>query len=462
MTRVLVIGAGPAGLAAAVAARDRGAEVVLVDASDAEGGQFWRHLPAQRAGRRESRLHHGWSRFTALRERLRADPGCEILLETGVWAIEPGERPVVHVLRGPADGGSRSRRALTADAVVIATGAYDRTLPFPGWQLPGVYSGGAAQALAKGERVAVGRRVVVAGAGPFLLPVAASLSGVGAEVAGVFEASGSRALAAGWLPRPWELTRVPGKAAELAGYAVGQLRRRIPYRVGWGVIEALGAARVEAITVARLDDDWWPRPGTERTLEVDAVCVSHGFTPRLELALAAGCALGADRFVAVDAAQATSVPGVYAAGELTGIGGADAALSEGAIAGHCAAGGHPDDRAVRRAVSARRTASRFAARLERAHAVHSGWTSWLSDDTIVCRCEEVTAGMLREVRAATPDAGLRSLRLTTRAGLGPCQGRMCGRAVEEVLGTSEASMDRRPIALPVRVGELADRETDET
>ncbi|WP_205781393.1 FAD-dependent oxidoreductase [Planctomonas deserti] len=463
MTGVLVIGAGPAGLAAARAALRAGASVTLLDSSDQLGGQYWRHLPDSRAGVREDRLHHGWDRFRALQDELLEHPGCEVVPSAQVWAIERlDEGLVVHVHVGPPDGNRRPSRELTPDAIVIATGAYDRTLPFPGWDLPGVFSAGAAQALAKGERVAVGGRVVVAGAGPFLLPVAASLAQTGARVLGVYEASRPRALARGWLPRPWRLLGATSKFGELASYALSHVRHRIPYRVGHAVIAAHGTDRVEQVTVARLDARWAPIPGTERRIDADAVCVSHGFTPRIELAIAAGCDIRPDRFVRVDDRQHTSVPGVFAAGEITGIGGVDAALAEGAIAGHGAAGGGADDPAVRRDLARRATFTDFAARIEAAHGIRPGWTGWLRPDTLVCRCEEVPYGRLRETGRATCSTSLRSLKLSTRAGLGICQGRVCGRTVEDLLGRESpgglldgTSTDRRPIASPVRIGELA-------
>ncbi|MDQ0576434.1 NAD(P)/FAD-dependent oxidoreductase [Agromyces albus] len=472
MSTVVVIGAGPAGLAAARAARERGASVVLLDAADQVGGQYWRHLPESRPSAREQRLHHGWRRFTRLRAALEADRGCEIVTSAQVWAIETGELAdgavVVHALIGPPDGTDRIPRTLRPDALVLATGAHDRTLPFPGWDLPGVFTAGAAQALAKGERVAIGRRVVVAGAGPFLLPVAASLVATGAQVAGVFEAARATTLARGWLSRPWELLGVAAKGGELAGYAASHVRHRIPYRLGCAVVAAHGTDHVESVTVAHLDAQWHPIPGSEVRVAADAACVSHGFTPRLELPIAAGCEISPDRFVIVDDAQCSSVAGVYAAGEITGIGGADAALAEGTLAGHCAAGGRADDPAVRAASAARRTFAAFAARLDAAHGIRPGWTGWLTDDTVVCRCEEVSHGRLMATAAATSSSGLRSLKLTTRAGLGICQGRICGRTVEALLGeaaTDAASgrlglidastTDRRPIAAPIRLGELA-------
>lgn len=464
MTRVLVIGAGPAGLAAATSASERGADVTLLDSSYDLGGQYWRHLPETRPAEREAILHHGFDRFRALRTQLESDDRVTIVTLAQVWAIEPeaAGRWRVHVLQGPPDGRNRQASTIVADSMVFATGAHDRTLPFPGWQLPGVFSAGAAQAMAKGERVAVGSRVVVAGAGPFLLPVAASLVQTGATVLGVFEASSVSRLASGWLPRPWQLIGASGKATELAGYLRNHLRNRIPYRTGRAVISAEGDGQVERVTVARIDANWSPIDGTARTIEADAVCVGHGFTPRLELAIAVGCRLSAGRFVVVDGRQATTTTDVYAAGEITGIGGVDAALAEGAIAGHCAAGGSETDAAVARQRRARSIYTRFAARIEAAHGIRPGWSDWVTDDTLVCRCEEVDFGRLCSAATATGTEGLRSLKLSTRAGLGICQGRVCGRTVEELLhreipgGLIDGSTtDRRPIVSPIGLGELA-------
>ncbi|MFD2795504.1 FAD-dependent oxidoreductase [Promicromonospora vindobonensis] len=457
MRNVVVVGAGPAGLAAARAAAVAGAQVTLLDAADGLGGQYWRHLPADRPAGREGLLHHKWSTFGGLSDALRAHPAVTVLPSAQVWSLERLDGGIrLNVLLGEPDGAGRAARTFEPDALVLATGAHDRTLPFPGWQLPGVYSAGAAQALAKGERVAVGRRVVVAGAGPFLLPVAASLLQTGATVVGVHEAARVGALVRGWLSRPLELAGAVGKAGELAGYVRDLVRHRVPWRPGEAVVAAHGDGQVEAVTLARLDERWTPVAGTERVVEADAVCVSHGFTPRLELAIAAGCALAPNRFVVVDDTQATSVPGVWAAGELTGIGGADAALAEGAVAGTAAAGGDTGAADARRTVRARDRARGFAARIEAAHGVRGGWTGWLRDDTVVCRCEETTYGRVREVVELTASHETRSVKLTSRAGLGPCQARLCGRTLQELLGDPAPSVDRRPLVVPVRLGDLAD------
>ncbi|SFF31621.1 NAD(P)/FAD-dependent oxidoreductase [Streptomyces mirabilis] len=460
MTEVLVVGGGPAGMAAALAARRHGARVVLLEAGDDVGGQYWRHLPGGRADTSERLWHHDWDRFVAMRDELLGDEGCEVVTGAHVWSVDRRDDapPLVHVFVGEPDGQGREPRTFDPAALVLATGAYERTLPFHGWDLPGVFTAGAAQALAKGERVAVGRRVLVAGAGPFLLPVVSSLLRIGAEVAGVVEAAGPAQLAGGWATRPWQLLAARRKAGELAGYACQLTARRIPYRTGAAIVAAHGIDRVEAVTVARLTRDWTPIPGTERRIEADAVCVSHGFVPRTELATAAGCAVGVDGAVTVDERQRTSVPGVLTAGELTGIGGVDLALAEGEIAGTVAAGGVPAPGAVHE----RAVFRKFAARLAAAHGIRPGWRSWVDDDTVVCRCEDVTAGALRQAAELTGSRGLRSLKLTTRAGLGLCQGRTCGRTVEDMLtGSNEPGLldlgrtAHRPVAIPVRLGELA-------
>ena len=459
MSDVLIIGAGPAGMAAALAARARDRRVVVLDASDAVGGQYWRHLPPERPSRREDLLHHGWTKFQTMRAQLEDDRHCEVVTSAHVWSIERGR---IHVMVGAPDGADREPRVFEPAALVLATGAFDRTLPVPGWELPGVFSAGGAQAFAKGERVAVGERVVVAGAGPFLLPVAASLIGAGSTVAGVYEASRASNLVRHWSARPWELLATPAKAAELAGYAATLLRHRVAYVTGHAVTSIEGRDRVESVTVSAVDASWRPVAGSERSLAVDAVCLGHGFTPRIELALAAGCGLNSERFVAVNDEQRTTVATVFAAGEITGIGGVDLALVEGELAGHFASGGQRSDSAVRNLRLRRYVLRHFAERLARAHPIGENWTSWLSDETIVCRCEDVSFAEIEAAAAATPSSGLRSLKLLTRAGLGPCQGRVCGRSLEHILAThgrddhafDTRSTDHRPVAMPIRLGEL--------
>ncbi|WP_330172610.1 FAD-dependent oxidoreductase [Streptomyces sp. NBC_01498] len=482
---VVVVGAGPAGLAAADTALAAGADVTLIDAAERPGGQYHRMLPEAYGATDPGALQHGYRSFERRSRRVLEHPRCSWWAESSVWALErrdpgadgePDGPPLVHVLRGTP----RRRHVLEPDALVLAVGAHDRVLPFPGWDLPGVYTAGAAQALAKGERVAVGDRMVVAGTGPFLLPVAASLLEAGSRVLAVLEAGRPGAVARGWLRRPWELSGQLGKSGELASYTAALARHRVPYRWGAAVVEARGDGRVEEIVTARVRADWSVVPGSEQVVAVDAVCVGHGFTPQLELPVAAGCALRpvpdgspAEVFVAVDDDQRTSRPGVYAAGEITGVAGAPAARAEGAVAGWLAAGGDRDSRALRTSRRIRDRGRAFAVRLSLAHPVGRAWPGWLRPDTVICRCEETTYAAVCGAAADPTGAEPRVAKLATRAGLGPCQARVCGPTVAELRGRGpgdgggartaapdadrpwEAGPHHRPIAEPIRLGELA-------
>jgi NAD(P)H-nitrite reductase large subunit len=261
-----------------------------------------------------------------------------------------------------------------------------------------------------------------------------------------------------WLANPRGALAGWSKTPELARYAGALARHRVPYRSRTAVIEAHGSDGVESVTLARLDGQWTPIPGTERRVQVDAVAVGFGFTPQLELALAARCRV-ANGFVLVDAAQGTTAPGVFAAGELTGIGGADLAVAEGFVAGAAAAkyvGAAVE--APLRAMARVRSGRTFATALAAAYPVRAGWQDWLRDDTIVCRCEGITKRALyravdeRDVGAARP------LKMVSGIGLGLCQGRICGRNAAELAGVDGSGFAKRPIASPVRMSELAEDE----
>ncbi|AKU16277.1 NAD(P)/FAD-dependent oxidoreductase [Luteipulveratus mongoliensis] len=443
---VAVVGAGPAGLAAAAAAARAGAEVTLIDQSDSLGGQYHRQAAPQLR--------------TPDAVGPTAPEGVTWLRSATVWAIEDGT--TVRVVTGPSDGTDRTQHCLRADALVLCPGAHDRVLPFPGWDLPGVYTAGAAQALAKRERLAIGRRVLIAGTGPFLLPVAQTLSSVGAEVVAVLEAQRPNHLARHWLARPHELRSHLEKVWELSGYVTGLARSRTQYRPGWGVVAARGDGRVEEAVIARLSPDWSVRAGTETTIAVDAVAVGHGFTPALELPLAAGCTVTDDQFVEVDEHQRTSVADVFAAGEVTSIAGEAGAAAEGAVAGWIAGGGSAD--AIAPQLRARDVWRGFARRLAGATAIGPGSLEWLRPDTVICRCEDVPYDVVRQALADPVTSGTAAVRLGTRAGLGPCQGRTCGptiAALTRATGHADPSQTTRPISTPIRLGELvhADRTT---
>ncbi|MFH9084790.1 FAD-dependent oxidoreductase [Streptomyces sp. NPDC017673] len=454
--RLAVVGAGPAGLAAALAAAARGVQVTLVDAADQAGGQFYRQPATALGARRPQALHHQWRTWERLRdglERHRAAGRITHLTDHHVWCVardSPSGAFAVHALLGPTQEDGVTVRA---DAVLLATGGYERVLPFPGWTLPGVVTAGGAQAMLKGGLVLPGRTVVVAGTGPLLLPVAAGLAAAGARVAALVESAGPGAL----LHRAPALAAQPGKLAEGAGYAARLLRHGVRTLPRHTVVAAHGADRLEAVTVAALGRDGRPRPGSARRIPCDTLAVGHGMLPHTDLAETLGCTLSGTA-VRVDAEQRTDVPGVWAAGEATGVGGAALALAEGHIAGRSAAarlrGTAPDPGGWAAAARARTRLRAFATALDAVYAPPAGWADRIPDETVVCRCEEVTAGEVREAVGSLGAGDLRTVKLLTRAGMGWCQGRMCAPAVAGLTGCP-LDPGRRPFARPVPLGVLA-------
>jgi len=497
---VAVIGAGPAGIAAVAALADAGVRTVLIDMNAQLGGQFWRH-PDEGAlsgfARPESDGHHHWAAFTRARGRIRQGVSSGVVEYhpfTQVWAIEaPGVQGsgdtafAVHVTStsGPTEGaGPASAAGVTcvrARRLLLATGGYDRQLPFPGWTLPGVMAAGGVQALLKGHQVVAGTRVAVGGTGPFLLPVAAGLVRAGATVVAVCEANSPLL----WARRPVDAVRVPGKAAELVEYAAEFVRHRVPYVPRTVITRAHGDDRVDGVTVSRVDARGRVVEGSQRRLDVDLVATGWGFTPSMELPLSLGVPTRVDvdgSLVAeVDDSQRTAVPGVWCAGEITGVAGATESLDEGALAalsiiGHVRAGaaGAPrsdrlDDTAGRagRARHLRAAITRgraFARALHAASPVPEQWASWLDQETLICRCEEVSLGEVCRTADRLDVDDARGLRVSARPGMGWCQGRVCGYATaalaaslsqRPVTSADLQSVGRRPLATPVTLAELA-------
>ncbi|MFM1966928.1 MAG: hypothetical protein RL134_2653 [Actinomycetota bacterium] len=462
MTRecdVAVIGAGAAGVAATVVAARSGCRVSLLDTGARPGGQYYR-------GADLSTLPASGLSYAALAGDL------DGLISAG--AVDYRPRTTAYALQREGDrltvrtrGDDRQRDdvgIVTAGTVVLATGAFDRPLPFPGWTLPGVMTGGGAQSLVKGQGVLPGRRVVVAGTGPFLLAVAATLLERGADVAAVVEANDP---VVGSLRQMRGLTAGLGKTGDLTRFVTALARHRVPYLRRHRIVEAMGDGRVSGVRIARVDADWHPIAGTERVIECDAVSVGFGFVAQLDLAAQVGARIvpGADGGLAVhvDDDQATSVSGLLAAGETTGIGGVDAARVEGLVAGATAAARSGRTCALSSSAvdSARHDVARwrhFAAALHATFPVRTGWVDSVREDTLVCRCEEVSvARVLEAVALGARDA--RTVKLLSRAGMGWCQGRMCAAAVDGLCGFDDiASLQGasyRPVAVPVPLGALA-------
>jgi NADPH-dependent 2,4-dienoyl-CoA reductase/sulfur reductase-like enzyme len=405
---VVVVGGGPAGLAAAVHAAEAGARTLLLDEAPRPGGQIWRHRVEPPAAARP------WL------ERFARSGATRVSGATVIDIISPATLV--------AEQGGRAK-AVTFGRLVLATGARERFLPFPGWILPGVLGGGGAQALLKSGAGFHGLRVVVAGTGPLLLAVAAALAQGGARVVAIAEQTPLARLAA----FATVLARHPRKMAEGLGYAARLVG--VPYRTGAWVRAVEGRGRVERVVMTD--------GHRERSLVCDVLACAFGLVPNLELPRLMGCLTESERIV-VDESQQTTVPGVFAGGELCGIGGVDQALVTGAIAGLAAAGRPAPEGLWRRREGERA----FAAAFEEAFALRDELRALARPDTVVCRCEDVSLGRI------DPQWSARQAKLYTRAGMGPCQGRVCGPALAFLHGHEADSV--RPPLKPVPLSALED------
>ena len=481
--RLAVVGAGPAGIAGGVAAADAGIAVTVVDAGTQIGGQFYRQPAAALHARRPEALHHSRGSWVSLRSRFErhvASGRIRYLPDHHVWFAQHTDTGYrLHALIGP-----EQERSVTvaAPALLLATGAYERVLPFPGWTLPGVVTAGGAQAMLKGTLTLPGRRTVVAGTGPLLLPVAAGLAAAGARIEALIDCADPRDL----IRRAPALAASPGKLVEGFGYALRFVRHRVPIRYRHTVVAAYGKQRLEAVTVAALDPDGRVRTGSDQRIACDSLAIGHGLLPHLDLALGLGARIeeGNGPGVWVDEGQQTSVPWLWAAGETTGIGGAALAEVEGEIAGRSAAArlrqaAEPDraDGDTRSSASpvsgksarTRNRLRRFFAALDAVYSPPAMLTDLITADTTVCRCEEVTADAVREAVREYGATDLRTVKLLTRVGMGWCQGRMCGPAVAGLVGEFGGAVSvpqggasaPRPLARPVPLGVLALDDPDE-
>ncbi|MBZ4417690.1 FAD/NAD(P)-binding oxidoreductase [Myxococcus sp. RHSTA-1-4] len=405
---LVIVGAGPGGLAAACRAAEAGLDVLVLDQQPEPGGQVWRG----EARKGTNRLARRWlSRFAASGARFR--PGARV-----VAAPEPG---LLLVEEGP------SSLAVRYGRLVLATGARERFLPFPGWTLPGVLGVSGLQVLVKDGLSIRGRRVVLAGTGPLLLAAAATLHAHGGEVLLIAE----QAPAARHWGFALQLWRYPGKLLQGAVLSAGLVGVRTATEA-W-VLEARGEHRLESVRMSV--------SGREEQLACDYLGAAWGLVPNLELARLLGCEVSGGAVV-VDERMETRVPRVHAVGELLGIGGVDQALISGELAGLAAAEQPVPDSLEK---SWRRVRA-FAGALALHDAPRPELRRLATPETLLCRCEDVPLSALEDC------TNLREARLYARLGMGSCQGRTCGAAAETLFGWAAESV--RPPGLPARIGSL--------
>ena len=431
---LVIVGAGPAGMAAAATACRAGLGVTLIDENLSTGGQIYRQSPAALAGLSvptgESSLHGKQmiGELESLKDQI------EWLPNTSVWGYFPERRLAVRSDRG--------WQIIAAKQIIFAAGAYEFVSPFPGWTLPGVMTPGGAQSMVKTMKILPGSRILIAGSGPFLLVVAAQLHAAGAEVVGVLETARRRD-AVRHLP---SLFSYP-KLLRQGRHYLQQLRKaNIPLHWGHLVTSAEGSESVENVTIAACDGNGRPR-GQTSTIAIDTLCVGYGFVPRTELAQMADCAmeyceLAGGWIPQVDATFETSVSGVRVAGDGGGVAGAIVAEIEGTVAGLAAAHqlGTIDDVTYQARfdplAKQLRKLRTFRSALDRIYRIRPGLLDLACPDTTICRCEEISR---QEIEEGIEFGGtnISTLKVITRAGMGPCQGKMCWPTVARLIADKE-------------------------
>lgn len=453
---VIVLGAGPAGMAAATEAARCGMAVALLDEQPTPGGQVYRAPPFPMPPSPDQ------ARGDSLRAAL-AGSGARHLPQRRAWFVEPGYR--VHAV-GP-DG----PEVHEAPRLILATGAHERVIPVPGWTLPGVLGLAAATVMLKAEAILPGRRTVIAGAGPLLFAVAAGILKAGGEVAAVVDL----ARQGDWLAHLGALASRPDLLARGMAWRARLAAVRVPVLHGHAVVALHGAQELEAVEVAPVDPATWrPLDAARRRIAADTCAFGHGLVPdtavtRLLLARHVFRAEAGGWIAETDGDGRASLPGLWVAGDGAGIAGAAAAEERGRIAALSAArdAGRLDDTTHEALIAAPRAAlakaARFGAAITALMRPRAGAVAAIPPDTVVCRCEDITRAAIDQAL----DAGARDVNQAkswTRCGMGPCQGRMCGETLAELValrrgGREAAGMltgrpPLRPVPYDLLIGEF--------
>ncbi|KPL53486.1 (2Fe-2S)-binding protein [Prosthecomicrobium hirschii] len=420
--RVVVIGAGPAGLRAVEVLARAGLRPVLVDEASRPGGQIYRQPPAGAERPPEALYGLEAGKARAL-HALPAELGAAIDYRPGTlaWAIEDTGIDLL---------GPKGFERLDFDRLILATGAMDRVLPFPGWTLPGVFTLGAAQIALKAQGMAIGARVALVGAGPLLPLIVHQYRKAGATVVAALDVTPFGAKVAA-LPG---LLNEPVTLAKGLWYTARNAMAGLSIRSGVAAVAVQGRDRVEALV-------WRDAKGREHRVACDAVGASFGLRSEAQLADLAKLDFVFEPVTRQwiprrDPAGRSSRADVYLAGDGAGIGGADAAELQGARAALALLEdiGRPVEAARVAALDARLARqARFRAALERAYPFPAHLVDAIADDEILCRCEGITAGTVRAAARDREAGEMNRLKALTRLGMGRCQGRVCGQAAAEVL-----------------------------
>jgi D-hydroxyproline dehydrogenase subunit alpha len=431
-TRVLIIGGGPAGLRAAIAAAEYGVQCLIIDENLQPGGQIYRQLPKAFKVKKPELLGDDYTQGRALIERAAASADrIEIWNDTTVWGVfEPRQVAVIR---------NNALVLIEADAVVVAAGAYERPVPVPGWTLPGVMTAGGAQALIKSQRIRPGNRILLAGTGPLQLVVANQMLDAGLDVAVVADAASTR------LPfqQLFNLFSRFDLLKQGFEYLFNIRKSGVPILASHVLKSVVGEKNVQGAVLCKIDSRLQPIEGTEKPYDVDTVCIGYGLISNTWATRMFGCA---HKYVprmgswipGFDENMQTDRDGVFVAGDGAGVAGVLTARCQGAMAGiyaavHCGAVSTRD--AERAAVPYRKKLvglNRFRRAMDTIYPMGAGLYANITDDTLVCRCEGVTAGEIREaIRQGTGDPN--DIKKRTRAGMGYCQGMNCFPTIAMIL-----------------------------
>jgi thioredoxin reductase/bacterioferritin-associated ferredoxin len=422
---LIVIGAGPAGSHAAMAAAQGGLSVALIDETGEPGGQIYR-APAPGFVLPASKQDADASAGDDLRRKV-SEASVDWFPGRRVWSVSTGFRV--------DSAGANGSETFTAPQLVAATGAHERVVPFPGWTLPGVIGLAAATILIKSQGMLPGRRVVIAGCGPLLAAVAGKIATAGGDIVAVVDLAGP----SDWLRAMPGMLRRPKLLARGVGWSLTLGRKRVPIYFRHTVKAADGHGRVERVSIEPVDRNGALLLGHVTAFDVDTLVVGHGLVPGAEIPRLLRADMSYDRrrggwIPKIDPAGRTSIRGLFAIGDGAGIRGAEPAALAGQIAGLSAVidSGRAPRQLVTEKLAALARYAPFADAVSNLMALRPAQVAAISAATVVCRCEDVTRG---EIDAAARDGAhdLNQLKHFTRCGMGPCQGRMCGDVAAELL-----------------------------
>jgi len=428
---VVVIGTGPGGMAGAIELARYGIHVAVVDEEGAPGGQIYRGMFSESGRTKTHLLGPKYRKGRMLIEEFESIlDKIKLLNSTCVWGTFDGNK-----LALVKDGGNS---IVIFEKLLLAEGAMERSVPFSGWTLPGIMTLGGLQKLVVHDQVLPGRRFLLAGCSPLLLPVTKSLLQAGADI--ILCETTTIPDQMRFIP---QLISHPRESFEALSYIIPIIKSRIPVYRPYTIIKAYGQDHVEEVTIAKLDPEQKPIAGSEKTFPVDGVGVSYGFLPSGRLARLCNCAhvyyaKQAYWKPATDEYMRTSDQNIYVAGDSAGIAGAESAEIQGRIAAtHIAAQlGHLSHKEMMDRLNTlnhiRDRKKRYFSALEKIFSVKAGLFSIMDSNTIICRCEKIP---LKAVQAGIDKCNYRNINeiKRTRAGMGFCQGRTCESITTQIM-----------------------------